>query len=209
MKHTVVNAIGEACPIPVVKAKKEIEAQTEAAVVDVQVDNDAAVENLKRMASSKGLTSEVKTEVNGSYTVSITVPAGQGTGSESEEEVVCVLPDRTTHEANTVVAITSEFVGTGDDKLGAILMKSFLFALRQQDVLPKTILFYNGGAKVSAGDSEAIEDLKALEEAGVEIFTCGTCLDFYGIKDQLKVGGVTNMYDIIERQMKASHVIRP
>ena len=100
-------------------------------------------------------------------------------------------------------------MGEGDDELGRILLKGFLFALTQQEKLPTTILFYNGGARVTCEGSPSIEDLKNLASLGVEIMTCGTCLNHYGLTDQLQVGEVTNMYVIAEKQMQADLVIRP
>ena len=105
--------------------------------------------------------------------------------------------------------ISSEAMGQGDDRLGKILMKSFLFALTQQDILPETVLLYNGGAFLSCEGSESLEDLKKLEELGVEILTCGTCLDFYGLKEKLAVGGISNMYEIVEKQCRAHTILRP
>ena len=88
-------------------------------------------------------------------------------------------------------------------------MKSFIFAVTQLDDLPDKMIFYNGGAKLTVRGSECLEDLKALAEQGVEIMTCGTCLDYYGIKDKLAVGSVTNMYSIVETLQSAVNVIRP
>ena len=110
---------------------------------------------------------------------------------------------------STVVVISSDAMGSGDDTLGKVLMKGFIFALSQQDELPSTILFYNGGARLTCADAPTLEDLRSLEAMGVEILTCGTCLNHYGLTDQLKVGGVTNMYVIVEKQMQADKVIRP
>ena len=109
----------------------------------------------------------------------------------------------------TGVAIGSDRMGEGSEELGHILMKSFIFALTQLDDLPDKILFYNGGAKITIEGSESLEDLKNLEEQGVEIMTCGTCLDYYGIKDKLAIGSVTNMYSIVETLQSAMNVIRP
>ena len=81
--------------------------------------------------------------------------------------------------------------------------------MTQQDELPQTILFYNGGARLTCEDSPAIEDLKQLESEGVEILTCGTCLDYYGLKEQLRVGGVTNMYVIAEKMTQAEVLVKP
>ena len=100
-------------------------------------------------------------------------------------------------------------MGTGDDVLGKKLLKGFIFSLTQLPRLPKTILLYNGGAHLSCEGSDSLEDLKNLADAGVEILTCGTCLDFYGITDKLAVGEVTNMYVITEKLTGASVVVRP
>ena len=100
-------------------------------------------------------------------------------------------------------------MGNGDDALGATLMKGFLYAISQLEVLPTAILFYNGGAKLTVEGAVSVEDLKSMEAQGVEILTCGTCLNFYGLTDKLAVGSVTNMYAIVEKLNGATKVIRP
>ena len=100
-------------------------------------------------------------------------------------------------------------MGTGSEELGRALLKAFVFALTQQDRLPKTILFYNGGAALTCEGSPMLEDLKALEAQGVEIMTCGTCLNFYGLTEKLAVGSVTNMYVIVEKLTQAGNVVKP
>lgn len=89
------------------------------------------------------------------------------------------------------------------------MIKGFIFAVTQLDKLPKTMLFYNGGATLTAEDSDSLEDLRSLEAQGVEIMTCGTCLDYYGLKEKLAVGTVTNMYSIVETMANAGKIIRP
>ena len=100
-------------------------------------------------------------------------------------------------------------MGDGSEELGKTLLKAFVFALPQQDKLPKTILFYNGGAALTCEGSAMLEDLKALEAQGVEILTCGTCLNFYGLTEKLAVGSVTNMYTIAEKLTQAGNVVKP
>ena len=100
-------------------------------------------------------------------------------------------------------------MGEGDEVLGTLLMKGFIFALTQQDELPATILFYNGGAKLTCENAPTLEDVKSLEAQGVEILTCGTCLNHYGLADKLQVGGVTNMYVIAEKMLQASLIVKP
>jgi len=107
------------------------------------------------------------------------------------------------------VAISAAVMGEGSEELGKTLLKAFVFALTQQDKLPKTILFYNGGAALTCEGSAMLEDLKALEAQGVEILTCGTCLNFYGLTEKLAVGSVTNMYTIAEKLTQAGNVVKP
>ena len=100
-------------------------------------------------------------------------------------------------------------MGAGDDDLGHTLMKAFVFALTQQDELPASVLFYNGGVKLTCEGSPLLDDLHALADAGVEVLSCGTCLNHYGLTEKLAVGEVTNMYVIVEKQMTARVVVRP
>ena len=100
-------------------------------------------------------------------------------------------------------------MGNGNDELGKVLIKGFLFAVTQLEKLPKTMLFYNGGATLTAEGSDSLEDLKSLEAQGVEILTCGTCLNFYGLTDKLQVGEVTNMYVIAEKMTQADLIVQP
>lgn len=108
-----------------------------------------------------------------------------------------------------MVVIASATMGEGDPELGRLLMKGYIYALTQLDTLPKTLLFYNGGAALTCEGSASLEDLKSLEAQGVQILTCGTCLNHYGLTEQLAVGGVTNMYDIVEKLTHADLVVKP
>ena len=123
-----------------------------------------------------------------------------------EQEPSCI-PDM--RRRNTVVVISSQCMGEGDPELGTALMKSYIYALSQQDQLPSTILFYNSGVKLACQDAPTLEDLKSLEAQGVEILACGTCLNFYGLSEKLQVGSVTNMYVIAEKMSQASLIIKP
>lgn len=129
----------------------------------------------------------------------------EGAPAADGAEAVCA-PDA---RDNTVVVVSSDRMGSGNDELGKVLIKGFIFAVTQLDTLPKTMLFYNGGATLTTEGSDSLEDLKSLEAQGVEIMTCGTCLDYYGLKDKLAVGTVTNMYSIVETMAKAGRIVRP
>ena len=205
-----VNAMGDVCPIPVIKTRKAIGELGGSGQIEVLVDNETAVRNVTKMAESSGAAVAAEKLGEGKYRVNITVGAGpeEGKGQITEEKG-CECGADTADHGHTVVVVPSDKMGDGDDELGHILMKSFLFAVTQLDELPEKMVFYNGGAKLTVEDSPALEDLKSLEEQGVEIMTCGTCLDFYGIKDKLAVGTVTNMYCIVETMQQAGRVIRP
>ena len=198
-----VDARGDACPLPVVKAKKAISELKGAGEVEVLVDNEIAVQNLTKMAQQKGYQYSAEKLAEQEYRVLFTV--GNAAAAPTEEVPVCA-PDLRT---DTVVAVSSDKMGAGSEELGRALLKAFVFALPQQDKLPKTILFYNGGAHLTCAGSPMLDDLKALEAEGVEILTCGTCLNFYGLTEQLAVGGVTNMYVIAEKMLTAGNVVKP
>ena len=201
-----VNAMGDTCPIPVVKTKEAIrQLGADGGVVETLVDNDIAVQNLTKMANQKGYGVESEKLGENEYRVTMTVGAGVDLPAESEE-TVCMVP---TGQKNTVVVVAADHMGEGEGELGKNLLKAFLYALSQQESLPKTILFYNDGASLTCQGSLSLEDLKSMAERGVEILTCGTCLNFYGLTEKLALGGVTNMYDIVEKQMAADLIVRP
>lgn len=206
---TTVNALGDTCPIPVVKAKNAIRELNGAGQVEVLVDNEIAVQNLKKLAEQKGYGFSGQQLEARKYSVLFTVEENGALEDQVQEpetaQEFCPCGNR----RNVVVAVSSSRMGEGDEQLGNTLMKAFLYALTQQDELPRTILFYNGGARLTCEDSPAIEDLKQLESEGVEILTCGTCLDYYGLKEQLRVGGVTNMYVIAEKMTQAEVLVKP
>ena len=202
-----VNAIGDTCPLPVVKAKNAIKELGGSGVVEVLVDNEIAVQNLGKMAQQKGYGFSSSKVSASEYQVTLEIgEAAAATGVEDIAEECAIVP---TAQKKIVVAINSARMGHGHDELGTVLMKGFIFALTQQDKLPSTILFYNGGANLTIEGSASLEDLKSLEAQGVEILSCGTCLNFYGLTDKLSVGEVTNMYTIVEKMTGADLIVKP
>ncbi len=188
-----VNAVGEVCPKPVIMTKKALK-EIESGVVEVSVDNQTSKENVEKMAKEMGHTFETREEGN-VFVITIT-KAGEKQEKSSEEE-------------NIVISIGSDKMGEGEDELGKILIKGFIYALTEAETLPKTVLLYNKGVLLASTFEDTVKDLKVLEERGVEILSCGTCANFYHVQDQIKVGTLTNMYTILERQMKAAKVIKP
>jgi len=196
-----VDAMGDKCPVPVVKAKQALATMDEG-TLEILVDNETSVKNLTSFAKSQKCDVSSEQLAEEKYAVQIVKTA---------ESVAALAAETATCSAGVgpcVVVVPSAVMGHGDAELGDVLIKGFIFALTQQDSLPDTILFYNGGVKLTCEGSPVLEDLEKLAAAGVEIFSCGTCLKHYGIEDKLAIGEVTNMYVIVEKQLKAGVIVR-
>ena len=231
-----VNAMGDACPIPVIKTKNAIREMNGAGQVEVLVDNEIAVQNLAKMAKQKGYQCQSEKISDDEYKVMITVPEGNKSAAADQDAAMNAAREGAAHESEgaagtagetagedagqtaclpdsrkkkKIVVLRSGQMGEGNDELGAVLMKGFIYALTELDNLPETILLYNGGAPLSCEGSDSLEDLKTLEAQGVEIMTCGTCLNYYGLSDKLAVGTATNMYAIAEKMSEADTIICP
>jgi selenium metabolism protein YedF len=191
-----INAMGKACPMPVIMAKKELDGGCED--LTVLVDNRIAVENLTRLGNSAGM-HIASGETEGGYFVRLT---GE---SKPVEEPVIACPATGNGYA---VFIGKDTVGSGDPELGRNLMKMALYTLAESDVVPAHVLFMNDGVKLPAGEEQqVIDSLMTLIEKGCLIYVCGTCLNFYGLTDRLKVGSISNMYDIVSAMQRADKVI--
>jgi selenium metabolism protein YedF len=203
METILLNAIGDACPIPVVKASRALDGMHEPGVLEVHVDNEIAVQNVLKLAAGRSLPALSEKCAEKDFAVRITV---QFPAQMAAPAAPACAPDA---RGNTVVAIHSAFMGVGSEELGRTLMKGFLYALSQQSTLPRTILFYNGGASIPTEGSPSLADLRNMEAQGVEILTCGTCLNYYGLTEKLAVGSVTNMYSIVEKLSAADKILAP
>ncbi|MDP4109061.1 MAG: sulfurtransferase-like selenium metabolism protein YedF [Bacillota bacterium] len=200
-----IDARGKQCPLPVIETKKALEQSAPGETVEVIVDNDIAVQNLSKFAVQKKMSFKSQKNSEGEFVVWIT--SGTAADTAAKESVDYCIPD--SRRQGTVIVLSSDAMGNGDETLGKLLMKGFIYAVTKQDTLPETVIMYNGGAKLSCEGSESAGDLKNLEAQGVTVLTCGTCLNHYGLTEKLAAGSVTNMYDIAERLSRASLIIRP
>ena len=212
-----IDARGKQCPLPVIEAKNAIQNMTEEGTVQVTVDNEIAVQNLTKLGKHKSLKVKSEKKSDTEYVVFIEVPQEfvknntneiqKLSENKAEEMAESCIPDR--RKKKTVVVLGADHMGEGDEKLGKMLMKGFVYALAQSDELPQTILLFNSGAYLSCEGSDSLEDLKTMEAQGVEVMTCGTCLNHYGLTEKLAVGSVTNMYIIAQTMMEADHIVKP
>ena len=186
-----IDAMGKACPQPVILTRQALDAGQ--VPLMIAVDNTTAVENLKRLAASRGIEATVKEEP-GRYEVSFP-QSGQAEAAQKKA-------------GSYAVFIGKGILGDGDAILGYNLLKMFLYTLSQSEDVPASVLFMNGGVKLPAGDeADVVDSIRALEQKGAAILVCGTCLNYYGIADQIKVGVVSNMYDIVTKMQEAEKVI--
>jgi selenium metabolism protein YedF len=185
---------GQTCPVPVVETKKLIE-QRSPKELKVAVDSEVPRDNVRRFLESRG------------YEVTVE-PADQGflvLGSRQVEDPGA----KEKQEKRIVVFVDGETLGRGDDRLGRILMKSFIITLKELKPLPWRMIFVNGGVKLASEGAELIPYLHDLENLGVELLSCGTCLDFFELKEKLKVGRVSNMYEILSSLAESTGVLKP
>lgn len=187
-----IDARGRACPQPVLMTKKAIDAGEDCVVI---VDNEAARDNVCRMAKSQGCEARAE-ERDGCFRITVT----RGSTRHEEKNAFPVA-------GPTVVVFPFDRMGRGDDDLGGILVRAFLHTLGEINPRPDVMIFFNGGVKLATDGSEVLEDLRALEKAGARILVCGTCLDFFGLKDKLRAGMISNMYDIAETMLSAGRIV--
>jgi len=186
------DARGLNCPIPVVRTKKALEGMEEGDLT-VVIERPEGCQNVQRFAESQGCRVTVD-EKEGLFYIHI----------HKEKTAQSVLPK----QSKDVVFITTDRLGTGDQQLGEILMKAFLNTVWDAEPKPAKLLFLNDGVRLTTEGSEVLESLRLLEKAGVGIFSCGTCLEYYQLKNKLKVGLVTNMYDTVDSLLSAGKIIK-
>lgn len=198
------DGFGKPCPMPLVMVKKEIDAGETDIVINV--DNETAVKNITRLAKKKGFGFAVS-EIEGGFAIAIggDLPADAAENVADTAAAMCTPGGGCNGYS---VFIGKDHVGEGDAQLGYNLMKMAIFTLNQAEVAPMNLLFMNSGVKLLCGDeAQIIDSVKELQEKGTDVLVCGTCLNFYECADQLKVGEVSNMYDILERMHESAKVI--
>ncbi|MGM0402063.1 MAG: sulfurtransferase-like selenium metabolism protein YedF [Chloroflexota bacterium] len=193
-----VDARGLACPQPVIQTRNALKEHREIVVI---VDNETAQKNVTRMAERSGATVEVETRDDGIY-LHITRKETEEKAEEAPQAAAAPVA------GPRVLIIPSQYMGRGEhEELGDILIRGFFHTLGEVTPSPDTVIFFNSGVKLVTEDSPILEDLRALEEEGLEILACGTCLDYYGLEEEVAVGVISNMYTIAETILGAGKVI--
>ncbi len=212
----IINAFGLQCPKPLMLAKQRVDAGV--AEFGIQVDNETAVKNVTRMAERTGRPVEV-TEIEGGWLIAFGAGAvadgAEESAASNDAAPVAPVAAPAAGPACTpgvgcgyAVFVGKDHVGEGEGELGYNLMKMALYTLSECGDAPASLLFMNSGVKlVAGGEEQVVESVQKLIDQGTEVLVCGTCLDFYGLKEQLQVGEVSNMYDILERMRETAKTI--
>jgi selenium metabolism protein YedF len=207
MAKVTLDCTGLPCPQPVLRTKEALEQG--ATEIEVLVDNEASRNNVARFAQSRGHKAVLTTQPPGHYTIAITADIDRGLGQAPDagglEEYRCDLPQK----VRLVYVIAADSMGRGNDELGWALLQTYIQTIKDIDPLPEKIIFYNSGVKQVTTESGALEALKQLQTKGVEILVCGTCLDFFKLKSAIKVGHISNMYDIMHSIISADKITSP
>ena len=192
----VVDCRGLSCPQPVIQTKQALKKTDKVTVI---VDNRAARDNVARLGESQGGRVSIDEKKDGIY---ITIERSRD-GKQREKAPATQTPAH----GRVVVVISSDQMGRGEEELGYILIRSFLHTLTEASGRPDTMIFFNTGVKLTVEGSVVLDDLQALEQGGVEILVCGTCLDYFGLKEKIAVGQISNMYTIAETMLAAARLV--
>jgi len=194
------DCLGLACPAPVLKTKEAIEKE-QPAIIKVTVDNEASKQNVTRFLESQKF--EVTVEADGPYFVV--------TGKSAKDRQAITEPAEIEHpgteKKKTMLMVGTDRMGYGDDALGLKLMVNFMSTLKEMREELWRLVLVNNGVKLTIEGSKVLPALKELEEDGIHIMVCGTCLTHFNLLDKKKVGETTNMLDIVTSMQLADKVV--
>ncbi|MDY2629992.1 sulfurtransferase-like selenium metabolism protein YedF [Clostridium sp.] len=198
----IIDCKGLACPMPVIKTKKyfDLEDSKEALVI---VDNEVAKNNILRLAKGINLNSSF-IEEEGLYKIQLS----RGEIKDVQVSKINEALDNISVPSAPTILVATNLLGNGDDKLGETLMKVYINTLAESEILPKNLMFINGGVKLTCTGSDVLDSLNSMKEKGVNIISCGACLDFYNLKEELRVGEIGNMYQIIDLMNRSGNTIK-
>ncbi len=195
-----IDTRGLACPAPVLKTKETIEKKRPLEIT-VLVDNEAARQNVARFLESQGFSVVAEQSKEGVKIIGLFEDEACLSSIQQDEQI-----EKEENHNKTLIIITNDKIGHGDDILGKKLMQNFINTLKEMDNLWRLILM-NNGVKLAVSNSPLLPSLKELIDMGIQIFVCGTCLEHFGILDKKEIGETTNMLDIITSLQLADKVI--
>ena len=197
-----IDAKGKLCPIPLIMTKKAINELKDLEILKILIDNEISFKNVVHFLNEYKMNIKTEQKAN-EFTILVSKTAN--IPEEAKPEEYCTIPK--SNNSDYIIVINSDKMGKGSDELGEILMKAFVNTLPEIDNLPQKIIFYNSGILLCSNSGPSLDALKRIEISNVDILVCGTCLDYYGKKDALLVGRISNMYDILDSMSKATKIV--
>lgn len=198
-----IDCKGLICPMPLIETKKAIKESVIGDEIQVDVDNDTSFNNISHFLNDNGLVFKYTKEAL-VYHINFIV---NDLRTNTEELKINEKPK--SNLGNYIIVLDKDVMGYGDSNLGKLLLKGFINTIEQLDTLPKEIICYNSGVTLAIKGSDTAQSLKKIENKGVKIMLCGTCLDFYSLKDNIEVGSVTNMLYIAEKLSGDLKIVKP
>lgn len=198
-----VNCKGLLCPMPLIETKKAIKESVIGDEIQVDVDNETSFNNVSHFLNDNGFVFKFTKEAL-VYHINFVV-----NNLRTNTEGFKINEEPKSNLGNYIIVLDSDEMGSGDNDLGKLLLKGFINTIEQLDTLPKEIICYNSGVTLAIKGSDTANSLKKIEPKGVKIMLCGTCLDFYSLKDNIEVGSITNMLYIAEKLSGDLKIVKP
>ncbi|MGL5635898.1 MAG: sulfurtransferase-like selenium metabolism protein YedF [Bacteroidales bacterium] len=200
-----IDTRGLLCPAPLIQTKKALKEAQTGDRFEIILDNDTACSNVASYLRELGINCDVILEEKCQY---IRLTVEDEVMDQSNKPETCTIDDKGITQSYSVI-LKSTTMGEGDPELGTLLLRAFLNTLKENEVLPQYIILYNSGVKLAVNGTDSCNALIEMENKGVNVICCGTCVDFYDLKQQIGVGTISNMYKIIECSVNSSKLIYP
>lgn len=202
----VVDTKGQQCPAPLIATRKALRESKEGESFCILIDNKTSFDNVSRFLRDNNIPFSSE-EKSGVWTLIVTKSGSAEPAGDLEKYCSVTVPHFS--KGDFVVVFSSEKMGTGDDDLGTLLMTNFFKAIRDLDILPSKMLFYNSGVKLGTSSSPVHDHLVEIEKMGVGLLFCGTCVSHFKLQEKIKIGVLSNMFEITQVMASAGNVVKP
>jgi selenium metabolism protein YedF len=202
----IIDTSGQECPAPLVAAKRALKDINTGDSFRIVTDNQTSFNNISRFLKDNK-TEFTYEETNGIWTLTITKRAPDPVSTNSEKSCTNTIPHFS--QGDFIIVFTSDKMGDGDSELGHLLMCNFIKALKDLEVLPSKMIFYNKGVTLGAEDSPVIDHLKEIESMGITLLLCATCVKYYSLEEKIKIGTLSNMFEITQVMASATNIVKP
>lgn len=203
--HTI-DTRGQQCPAPLIATKRALLETGKGDSFMVLTDSKTSMDNISRFLKDNKTEFSSKEE-NNTWIITVTKKVPDISRTKAEDYCTSEIPHFA--QGDFVIAFTSDKMGEGEEELGRLLILNFIKAIKDLDILPLKMVFYNNGVKLGADDSPVVAHLREIEKMGVELLLCATCAKYYSLEEKIRIGTLSNMYDIARVMASAGNVVKP